>query len=167
MGWLQFSPRITASSQPYFIVEGGNIYSQGNIQASSTPPFNQYNAYLIESSGDVIHNFFSSSTGPGINGLLTGRPVIDFPSLADSGQYTNVLGKIDVKGLITEVGSTGKNKYGMEIITDSDAAEWSQFTSGSGHVRLGNTVFHGGNLNTGGFDVYNRRSAAYFCRSQG
>lgn len=59
MGWLQFSPRITATSQPYFIVEGGNIYSQGNIQASSTPPFNQYNAYLIESSGDVIHNFLA------------------------------------------------------------------------------------------------------------
>ncbi len=135
VGWLQFSPRITTSTQPYFAVEGGNIYSKGNIRSYYPPPFNKYNAYLIETSGDTIYNLFSyNTTTPS---LLTNRPIINFPADSGTGQFKNILGKIDFDGLITEIGVTDKNKYGMDIVNSI-----GDFDNGGGAISLNNQVYY-------------------------
>ena len=124
IGWLQFSPRITTSSNPYISVEKGNIYSRGSIFSKYAPPFGRYNAsYLIEAGG-TITNFISSSTISGLfQGELPNRPLLSFPDLVTGGRYKNALGTIDINGLITPVYTEGTdeyNKYGSLIKTNED-----------------------------------------------
>jgi len=124
IGWMQFSPRITTSTNPYFSVVGGNIYSRGNIYARFEPPVNRYNAfYLIESSG-LITNFRLYSTFNNLyQGDLENRPYIDYFTSINSSRYRNVLGTLDVVGLTTEATSgSGINKYGSTIVTNPDLA---------------------------------------------
>ncbi|MFZ5391218.1 MAG: chitobiase/beta-hexosaminidase C-terminal domain-containing protein [Patescibacteria group bacterium] len=59
---------VTSCGQPYLSVEGGNIYSGGDIKSEYAPPGGSFNAtYLILSGGSeaqprVIQNFISSSS---------------------------------------------------------------------------------------------------------
>ena len=151
IGWLQFSPRITSLNNPYFSVDTGNIYSRGSIRANYAPPLNVYNAYIIEAGGS-IHQLAASSTL-----ALQNRSLIDFPAIGDgTGQYANILGKIDFDGLITEVGVTGKNKYGSSIIDYDDEPEpeeWATVLSG-GSLLLDNKVLYKNNAGiTGEWDT--------------
>lgn len=151
IGWLQFSPRITAGNNPYFQVDSGNIYSRANIRANYMLPPNKYNAYIIEAGG-TIENFYASSTRPNLQdgiGLpaLQNRSLISFPSLTSTGYLKNILGKIDYDGLITEIGETGKNKYGSEIKRYSGSdTDWSKIIQG-GTLGLGGKTFYNPNAN--------------------
>ena len=82
LGWFQFQPRVVTSSKPYLFIEGGNIYSKGNVFGKYSPPYGKYNStYLIESGGR-ISNFVSSSTLAGLfQGELSYRPDINFLNL--------------------------------------------------------------------------------------
>jgi len=115
LGWFQFEPRVVTSTKPYISVEGGNIYSKGNISGRYLPPFGHYNAsYLIEAGG-TITNFISSSTLGGIyQGEFPYRPSIDFFQFDNSNlKYTNALGSIDYVGLFI----SNPNKYGSKVNT--------------------------------------------------
>lgn len=118
LGWFQFGPRIATSTRPYMSVEGGNIYSKGNIVAKYRPPYSMYNAsYLIESSGRIT-NFVSGGTlGGSYQGELPYRKTIDFLNLNSSGKYQNILGSVDYAGLHTGDASN-LNKYGSLIVND-------------------------------------------------
>jgi hypothetical protein len=142
IGWIQFSPRITGGNNPYFAVDAGNIYSKGSIRSNYALPLNKYNAYIIEAGGD-IHQIFASSTLEGLS-TLSNQPLIDFPALnTDSGQYVNILGKIDFEGLITDVG-TGKNKYGsaIDLAQNPYSANWLNIYQNGGKVVLDNRVYY-------------------------
>ncbi|MFA5126908.1 MAG: hypothetical protein WC465_02835 [Patescibacteria group bacterium] len=141
LGWIQFSPRITTSTNPYFSVDRGSIYSKNRIVSPYYPPFGKYNAsYIIESGGNIV-NFISSSTATGLfTGELSNRPYIDFlQPVGTDNKFANALGKLDYKGLITPAktdGVTGKkyNKYGSEILEfiDSDGIISTNDSSGFG-----------------------------------
>ncbi len=119
-GWINFSPHITTSTKPYFSVEQGNIYSKSRIVTLYHPPFSKYNAsYLIESGGSIT-NFVSQVTAEErFQGEMEYRPEINFLSnLTNTTKYTNALGKLDYKGLITvakTIGLVDYNKYGGVI----------------------------------------------------
>ncbi|MBT4210163.1 MAG: hypothetical protein HOE19_04615 [Candidatus Komeilibacteria bacterium] len=120
LGWFQFGPRVVTSTKPYLAVDGGSVYSRGDITGRYLPPFGHYNAsYLIESGGSIT-NFVSSSTLSGIyQGEFPYRPMIDFFSLSD-GKYSNALGSIDRYGLITDhENGNNINKYGSDIVVIS------------------------------------------------
>lgn len=118
LGWFQFGPRVVTTTRPYLSVEGGNIYSKGDITGRYLPPFGHYNAsYLIESSGSIT-NFISSSTLTGIyQGEFAYRPNINFFQFdAGNFKYNNALGDIDYVGLIVDFsGGSDINKYGSKI----------------------------------------------------
>lgn len=130
IGWLQFSPRITADNNPYFQVDAGNIYSKGNITGTYPLPPNRYNAYIIEAGGDIT-NFYASSTKTNAQGLSlpvqANSSIINFPSLS-GGYYKNVLGKIDYDGLVTRVGEELMgyyfNKYNVLVKPDTPPPFW-------------------------------------------
>jgi len=114
IGWLQFSPRITAFNNPYFSVDSGNIYAKGSIRAKYALPPDMYNAYIVEAGGD-IYQIFASSTTDGL-GTLPNRSLINFPTLnAPNGHYINALGHLDFNGLTGDINSSGKNKYGATL----------------------------------------------------
>lgn len=138
VGWLQFSPRITADNNPYFQVDAGNIYSKGNITGTYPLPPNRYNAYIIEAGGDIT-NFYASSTKTNAQGLSL--PVranssrINFPSLSN-GYYKNVLGKIDYSGLITPIAGEDYNKYNSSVEQSAVPHFWI-----GGATSLNDTVY--------------------------
>ena len=144
VGWIQFGPRITADNNPYFQVNSGDIYARKEIR-NYYPPVNSntYNAFVIETNSNTIYNLYASST---LN--LLNRPLVGFPALGATGKYTNILGSIDYDGLITEVGETGKNKYGSVIDKFSDSpmsSEWHaiyDFNSSPAQVILDNKVYY-------------------------
>ncbi len=143
LGWINFSPAITTSSNPYFSVEQGNIYGQKNILSRYNPPFRKYNAsYLIESGGS-INNLVSSSTISEIfQGELAYRPNLDFlRDSANSGKYKNVLGTLDYMGLITPAQANGDpiNKWGGEIV---DVANGADLVSKVNNDAMANKVFY-------------------------
>lgn len=143
IGWLQFSPRITAGNNPYFQVEAGNIYSRANISNTKPLPPNKYNAYIIEAGG-TITNFYASSTRPNVQtgaGLpvFQNRSLIEFPYLSNTGYYQNVLGKIDYNGLTTQLGETGLNKYGSNLFIDALPQFWADVGIDQA---LGNSVYY-------------------------
>ncbi|MBI4090723.1 MAG: hypothetical protein HY422_01750, partial [Candidatus Komeilibacteria bacterium] len=117
LGWVAFSPKRVGDIT---YVEGqGNIFSGGNIYSPVGPPVNKYNsAYIIEASGDIT-NWFSQ------NLYKFGQRGIASPYLKEgSGQsqvYQSALGKLDYKGIVTDVvtgkevsptNQNGTNKYG-------------------------------------------------------
>src|SRR3989339_283637 len=144
VGWIQFGPRITAGNNPYFQVNSGDIYARKEIR-NYYPPVNSntYNAFVIETNSNTIYNLYASST---LN--LLNRPLVGFPALGATGKYTNILGSMDYDGLITEVGETGKNKYGSVIDKFSDSpmsSEWHpiyDFNSSPAQVILDNKVYY-------------------------
>lgn len=142
VGWIQFGPRITAGNNPYFQVDSGDIYAKGEIKNKYPLAANKHNAFIIETSSNNIYQVYASSS---LNNLLN-RPVISFPTLGATGKYTNVLGSIDYNGLITEVGETGKNKYGSVIdnIVDN-SLKWQQIDNNGGEILLENTVYYSQN----------------------
>ena len=139
VGWIQFAPRITAGNNPYFQVDSGNIYAKGQIKNKNILAPNIYNAFIIETNSNMIYNLYASST---LN--LINRPAISFPSLSSTGKYSNTLGSIDYTGLITEVGETGKNKYGSIIDDNALSADWYIIKNG-GSINLNNRVFYESN----------------------
>ncbi|MFA6252948.1 MAG: hypothetical protein WCV69_01605 [Patescibacteria group bacterium] len=118
-GWVNFSPRISTSTKPYFSVDKGNIYSKNRIVTRYQPPINKYNAsYLIESGGTITNFVSEVSKTEKYQGELESRPLINFLSNLGSTKYTNALGKLDYTGLITvakTVGLVDYNKYGGAI----------------------------------------------------
>jgi hypothetical protein len=136
LGWFQFGPRVVTSTQPYLSIEGGSIYSKGDIRGRYLPPFGHYNAsYLIESGGSIT-NFVSNSTlAGGYQGEFSYRPTINFPGVDSEHKYTNALGSIDYYGLTEDFSGTGSNinKYGSSV---------EETTSLSEQVGLGAKVFH-------------------------
>jgi len=152
VGWIQFGPRITAGNNPYFQVNSGDIYARKEIR-NYYPPVNSntYNAFVIETNSNTIYNLYASST---LN--LLNRPLVGFPALGATGKYTNILGSIDYDGLITEVGETGKNKYGSVIDNVIDnSAEWSIIKDNGGALLLNNKVYYsaGARMINGGLDL--------------
>ncbi len=145
VGWIQFSPRITAGNNPYFQVNSGNIYAKGKIKNKNILGPNIYNAFVIETysnASDAIYNLYASST---LN--LINRPLINLPtSLGSTGKYTNILGSIDYTGLITEVGETDKNKYGSTIYTNTGLTPWTSLINGSEGFVFDNSVFSATNV---------------------
>lgn len=139
VGWLQFGPRITAGNNPYFQVNSGDIYARGAIRNYFPPVSNNtYNAFVIETNSNTIYQLYASSS---LN--LINRPLISFPSESlTTGKYTNVLGSLDVRGLITELASSGKNKYGSSIDDNTNSATWLNLKNGGGPaILLNNTVY--------------------------
>ncbi|MCB9802868.1 hypothetical protein H6761_02505 [Candidatus Nomurabacteria bacterium] len=141
VGWIQFSPRITAGNNPYFQVDAGDIYSKGKIRSNYILAPDIYNAYIIEAGGDIFQ-LNASSSKDGLS-YLQNRPLINFPSSNGAGKYVNALGKIDYDGLITEVGSTGKNKYGSTLdLLPPGSSGWSTLIDNGGKIELNNTVYY-------------------------
>lgn len=145
-GWINFSPRITTSTKPYFSVEQGNIYSKSRIVTLYHPPFGKFNAsYLIESGGSITNFVSDATTKEKFQGELADRPLINFLSLTNpSAKYTNALGKLDYKGLITvakTVSGIDYNKYGgiikEEVIASGVYADNAIFSN-----PFNNKVFH-------------------------
>lgn len=141
VGWIQFSPRITAGNNPYFQVNSGDIYAKGQIKNKNILAQNIYNAFLIETNSSITPlNIWASST------LATtwskDRPLIAFPTLSSTGKYTNVLGSIDYNGLITEIDTiTHKNKYGSVIDTNLNSTNWGYLQQGMDNFVFDNFVF--------------------------
>ena len=145
VGWLQFGPRITAGNNPYFQVNSGDIYARGAIRNYFPPVSNNtYNAFVIETNSDTIYQLYASSS---LN--LINRPLINFPSLSGvTGKYSNVLGGLDARGLITEIAGA-KNKYGSSIEDNTSAATWLNLKNGGGPaILLNNTVYHSSGTET-------------------
>lgn len=145
IGWINFAPAITTSTNPYFSVEQGNIYGQKNILSLYHPPFRKYNAsYLIESGG-LINNLVSSSTISEVfQGEMSYRPFLNFLQ-AISGKYQNVLGTLDYTGLITPASQKGGNdinKFGGQIVSVTDAGTLTSFFTSIGNSAFNNKVFH-------------------------
>ncbi len=145
-GWFNFSPRISTSTKPYFSVDKGNIYSKSRIVTLYHPPFGKFNAsYLIESGGSITNFVSDATTKEKFQGELADRPLINFLSLTNpSAKYTNALGKLDYKGLITvakTVGGIDYNKYGgvieEEVIVSGVYADNAIFSN-----PFNNKVFH-------------------------
>lgn len=114
VGWIK-AYEFNALYSPFSWLEAkyGNIYSQKEISASPAPP-GRYNAtYCIQASG--ILTSFSTANGC----VLTATPGYEeilFPDQANL--YTNVLGKIDLTGIIS-------GKYGeVEIIKHPSKTEF-------------------------------------------
>ncbi len=151
LGWLAFNPAPIGS--PAFVRGEGNVFSGGNIFSPVGPPINRFNAaYLLEATGDIT-NWFSQQAY-----LYSKRQ--QAPSFLKKGTqqpdvYTNVLGRLDYKGLVTDAGGA-KNKYGSDIVTMSTcttqpcAAETQLPASGSlgDKVRYwpSSTIISGGSI---------------------
>ena len=144
-GWMLFDSKMsglgTTYIDPFFAVEGGSIYSRGNIgsEATFTPPAMSleepelgywYNAtYMIVSGEGTITHFCSAEGTESASACGTGSDFIQ--ELANEGlddpfsaplyqnEYTNALGKIDIDGLIpsdTEPPYRNiENKYGSLV----------------------------------------------------
>ena len=109
MGWVKFHGDYGPAEvfAPYLETKQGDIYSKsdiGNIK-TFTPPSGQNNAtYLLLANGTITH--FSQETKPD---SLWQKPVfgdILFPGLSTG--YSNVLGKLDLAGILA--GQYGKVK---------------------------------------------------------
>ena len=146
LGWLKFYEYFNPATA-YIQTLYGDVYARDDIIfPQENPPDQRGATFLILSTGEIVN--FSTSQGGIIrcsadlecdqeNGFVCGergfcKPVgsdfddwvlenygtrVDLPSLGNN--YYNLLGRLDVAGLITDVDS-GKNKYGQEIIIDYD-----------------------------------------------
>ena len=122
LGWFAINPQHTGGTA-YIEAYRGNVLSGGNIFSPAGPPVSKYNAaYLIEAGG-TIKNWFSEQAYTyqeqgGLPRFLSGCS-----NQPDT--YTNLLGKLDYRGLVTAT-STGKvidavtptprNKYGSKLV---------------------------------------------------
>lgn len=126
LGWLAFNSEKKLGDTTFIdIVQGtgeytGSIFSGGNIYSPSGPPLGKYNAaYIIEASGDIT-NWYSENAYR----FSRGNDVPTFITDSGSGVFSNVLGRLDYTGLVTDVttGSPptatedlGTNKFGATI----------------------------------------------------
>ena len=133
LGWAAFNPSQIGDIA-YVEAQQGSIFSGGNIYSPVGPPVTKYNAaYLIEAGGDIT-NWFSRNRLRYSRVGQTGAAQTQIPAFPDvdtRGIYTNVLGALDVKGVVTDVltGTTvdatdpsGTNKYGASIEYIADDA---------------------------------------------
>ncbi|MFH1030715.1 MAG: hypothetical protein V1770_05665 [bacterium] len=111
IGWIK-AYEYNALYEPFAWIETkyGNIYSKQEIDAKSAPP-GRYNAtYCIHASGIITE--FNTKGGCEIT-TTPGYEEILLPN--QSNLYTNVLGKIDMAGIVS-------GRYGeVEIINQSNA----------------------------------------------
>ena len=128
LGWLAFNPSQIGDIA-YVEAQQGSIFSGRNIYSPVGPPVNKYNAaYLIEAGG-TIENWFSRNRlrYPGVS-ERDQTQIPEFPDVDTRGVYSNVLGTLDVTGIVTNVAAgartgmtvnaanpTGTNKYGASI----------------------------------------------------
>ena len=137
-GWLGFNPEVY--DQPWLETKFGDIYAKGGISAVKPPPLGYANAtYQILANGNIIN--FSSLQCPDLpcNWIDPNFGPIDFPS--PTNRYTNILGRLDLDGLITKVNGN-LNKYGQEIV-DIDQAIDIGFPNG---ILGGKIYYHLGDL---------------------
>jgi hypothetical protein len=123
VGWLCFNnEHCTSESEilfPYVYGQGGDVFSQGNIQTMFPPPVGMQNAsYLIHVGGSKIGaNFRTACTNSTCKDT---KLVLNLPSTTtapgDEDSYNFKLGRFDFNGLATQVGGTTKNAYNFEVV---------------------------------------------------
>jgi len=114
LGWVSFDPTI-AELQPWLQTKYSDIYSRTGVR-SLTGEAPGYNAtYLILAKGAIVD--FVSARGE--SWLDPNYGVIDFPT--PQTRYSNVLGKLDITGLLCKF-SSGRctNSYGQKVIAIDD-----------------------------------------------
>jgi len=133
LGWIEFNPEISTIS-PWLQTKYGDIYSLGGLTSTKESP--DYNAtYQILSGGDIV-NFRSARQ---LVDPYSG--VINFPTSAT--RYSNVLGKLDVNGLICSfsgLNNTCINQYGKTVIKQPLTSIPSQTLEGKIYYYNGSTV---------------------------
>ena len=109
LGWIQFSPTATF---PWLQTRLGDIYAGGRGEGNR--PQGVFNAtYRILAHGDVT---FRSASGVGTPWVDPNYGLIDFPT--PQTRYSNLLGKIDLSGLICSMSlsdTTCTNRYGQTV----------------------------------------------------
>jgi hypothetical protein len=114
VGWLNFSPKLggVVVKAPWLETFFGELYSKSYIGSPSdfVPLMQKYNAtYCLMPAGAVTH--FTSQTGCNLSPFEE----INYPKSVN--RYTNVLGKIDIDGILS-------GRYGtVKTITDSSGIE--------------------------------------------
>lgn len=114
VGWLNFSPTLggLALKSPWLETLYGELYSKSYVRSPSAfvPLLGKYSAtYCIMPYGTITN--FTSETGC----LISPFEELSYPKSAN--RYTNVLGKIDVDGILA-------SRYGpVKTITDSSGIE--------------------------------------------
>lgn len=131
VGWLNFSPTpggIVLKS-PWLETLYGEIYSKNYVRSPSAfvPLLGKYNAtFCIEPAGTITHFTSESSC------LIEGFEIINYPKTIN--RYTNVLGKIDLDGILS-------GQYGtVKEITDESEIE---------SMLGGKIYYHEGDLTVG------------------
>lgn len=155
LGWVDFS-RSNYYSQAWLQTNFGDIYAQGDIGSTTTPnpPSGKCNAFYLLSAAGTIQNFCTKAgtiADPGPIGTGSDRPFsqqnydpLYFPYA--SSDYTNILGRLDIDGLIDPVGATDRNKYGQTVETVGAPGQttiladlgWCTNTA----IKLDNKVYH-------------------------
>ena len=109
LGWVQFNPAVGIA---WLQTRLGDIYAGGRVEGDR--PQGVFNAtYRILANGDVT---FGSQSGVGTPWVDPNYGPIDFPT--PQTRYSNLLGKIDLDGLICPMGlsdSTCTNSYGQTV----------------------------------------------------
>lgn len=139
IGWLGFNPEVY--DYPWLETKYGDVYAKEGVSATRPPPLGYANAtYQILANGNIVN--FSSLQCPGLpcDWIDPNFGPIDFP--LPTNRYTNILGRLDLGGLITKVNGN-LNKYGQEIV-DIDQATDIGYPNGI----LGDKIYYkNGNLN--------------------
>lgn len=159
LGWIDFSSSRfvnvgTASTEDYVSVEGGNVYARNgidnpNTNSASNAAFlmvygtnasNDFNDF--SSTGDVtVGDTVTDDTGASVDqyyiegvtdSTIDGVDYVLPANTNSNGVYTNALGSINVRDLVTNVDTTGiapVNSYGNTLDLDSnqpyaDITDW-------------------------------------------
>ncbi len=146
-GWLDFRSVGRAGSR-FIKTQLGSIYAGGSIgDATQSQPqgINNCNAtFLILAGGTIASNWCSALGETGrISSVSTTNLVIP----DESRQYTNALGRVDIRGIETVVSGTGvnsKNKYGSGVVTiDADVGTGDFSTALKNDIAVRNNVLGG------------------------
>jgi len=131
-GWALFNPDISVF--PWLQTKYGDIYARGDITGSRPP---SYNATYLILSGGTITNFISAK---GLDSIHQYFGPINFPT--PETRYSNVLGKLDVDGLLCQFGpdSTCLNQFGKTAVKILNPAGLSQPLAGKIYYYDGNLV---------------------------
>ncbi|MFA5047479.1 MAG: hypothetical protein WC516_00390 [Patescibacteria group bacterium] len=145
-GWVH-SGKSAAIVYPWLETDYGSIYSYGNVrQRVKTPGKNATYCIFASSSLENVSSANCSAVSS------TGQFDISFPSQgASPSVYKNILGKIDIAGLITADPDTGRNKYGNLVQKITNDPDWQSKIIGG----LDNTVYVFSNPSNPQFNIFN------------
>ncbi len=131
LGWFHFGPDIASIKFNWLETLYGDVYTKGFIKMpeESVTILNKYNATFCVQASGLITNFNSQS-----GCVQPGAMPMEVPKRSTG--YSNVLGKIDIEGIITKVNGN-LNKYGVAVET------CDKFING-GTINLGGKVYYCG-----------------------